>query len=223
MIFLFFILFFIFFCLPFVYRVCNQLNMQRRCRKKGYVVLTYDDGPSIEMTPDLLDLLECSQTRATFFILGSQVDGSLPIIKRMALLGHEIGSHGYGHLNAWKTTPWAAIRDINMGVEALSKAHIHCKIFRPPYGKLTTFTLAVVLAKKMKGAWWTFVSGDTCDLLPDPYFFSEKVIKHGGGVVLMHDFHKSNLRKEFVLEVTSQLIDKSRKHGLEIKTLREIF
>ena len=196
--------------------------MRKKCQMEGCIVLTYDDGPSMEMTPELLDLLEQTQTKATFFILGNKVAGNMPIVQRMVALGHEIGCHGYGHLNAWKVLPWTEMRDVTKGIETLSSNQIDCKIFRPPYGKITIFTLAVNFFNNIKSVWWTIVSGDTFDLLPDPIVFSEKVISAGGGVVLMHDMHKNIARKEYVLKVTSQIIKEANRRRLSIKTLGEI-
>jgi len=207
---------------PFIYRYYQQLLVKKKCQTNGYILLTYDDGPSIEMTQELLDVLELTQTKATFFILGNKIAGNEAIIQRMINSGHVIGCHGYQHLNAWKTLPWIGVQNISQGIEALSKIQINCKFFRPPYGKITTITLGMIIAKKLKTIWWTFVSGDTYKILPDPNKFSEKVIREGGGIVLMHDFHKSKLRKDFVLEVTSLIIEKSKQNGLLLKTLGEI-
>lgn len=207
---------------PYGFRYLDQHLIRLKCEKNGYVVLTYDDGPSSDMTQMLLDALECSQTKATFFLLGKKVERNVFIAKRIASLGHEIGCHGYEHINAWKTTPWRAIRDIDKGVAALSRIGLDCKLFRPPYGKINIFTWGDVALNKMRFAWWTAVSDDTAKELPCPYEFTEKLIARGGGVVLMHDFHQSAPRIEFVLKVTSLLIEKAKTHGLQITTLGNV-
>src|SRR5699024_1787705 len=58
-----------------------------------YVALTFDDGPSKEVTPRILDILSQHGAVATFFMLGSQVDYYPDIAKRVADEGHEIGNH----------------------------------------------------------------------------------------------------------------------------------
>jgi peptidoglycan-N-acetylglucosamine deacetylase len=208
---------------PLFYRAYSQLHIKRICIQKGYVVLTYDDGPSMETTPELLDLLEQTQTKATFFVLGSKIANNIKIIQKMVDLGHEIGCHGYDHLNAWKIPPWTEIENLKQGFVAMSKARINCTIFRPPYGKITIFSLGFLFMKNIKSIWWTMVSGDTYSTLPDPVAFVEKVLSEGGGVVLMHDFHTSKLRKEFVIKVTSLIIEKSKQKGLLLKTIGEVF
>lgn len=207
---------------PHFFRYYNQIIISRKCKSKGYVVLTYDDGPNPETTNYVLDLLNKNRIKATFFILGEKVAANTEIIQRMIISGHEIGCHGFEHVNAWKTTPWRAINDIKNGKSALLNMGITCTLYRPPYGKLTLFTWFYALALRMRGAWWTIASGDTYRVLPQPESFVDKVINRGGGVILMHDFHRTNERRNFVLSVTEMLIEKSKKNGLKIKTLGEI-
>lgn len=62
----------------------------------SYVYLTFDDGPSANVTPRLLDILKENDVKATFFILDYSQD-KLPILKRMISEGHTIAVHGYSH------------------------------------------------------------------------------------------------------------------------------
>lgn len=66
--------------------------------KTGTFTLTFDDGPHPVRTPRLLDVLKKHQTRATFFVLTSQInEATFPIIKRMLDEGHIVASHGLNH------------------------------------------------------------------------------------------------------------------------------
>lgn len=60
------------------------------------VALTFDDGPS-EWTDGLLDILAAHGARATFFVIGSLVDGRHDVLRRMVAEGHEIGNHTWSH------------------------------------------------------------------------------------------------------------------------------
>lgn len=62
----------------------------------SYIYLTFDDGPSKNVTPRLLDILKENDVKATFFILDYSPD-KLPILKRMISEGHTIAIHGYSH------------------------------------------------------------------------------------------------------------------------------
>lgn len=59
--------------------------------------LTFDDGPSSDVTPLILDLLKQKEIKATFFVLGSRVKACPDIVKRAYEEGHYIANHGYSH------------------------------------------------------------------------------------------------------------------------------
>src|SRR5712664_3224327 len=62
--------------------------------------MTFDDGPHPENTPRILDLLDAHGARATFFLQGSMVDRHPHIARQIVRRGHQIGNHGYAHLDA---------------------------------------------------------------------------------------------------------------------------
>ncbi|MBL7664745.1 MAG: polysaccharide deacetylase family protein [Bacteriovoracaceae bacterium] len=65
------------------------------------IVLTYDDGPDINLTPKLLDLLETYNVKATFFVVGEKITAkTLPILERMVNEGHIVASHDWKHINS---------------------------------------------------------------------------------------------------------------------------
>ena len=61
--------------------------------------LTFDDGPHPVYTPKLLDGLKERNVKATFFLIGQNIEGNEEIIKRMSKEGHLIGNHTYHHVN----------------------------------------------------------------------------------------------------------------------------
>lgn len=74
-------------------------NFYREDGKK-IVYLTFDDGPSTEVTTKILDILDANDVKATFFVLGDSIENnpkSIEILKRMAKNGHAIANHGYSH------------------------------------------------------------------------------------------------------------------------------
>ena len=64
--------------------------------EKGVIYLTFDDGPSTNITPKILDILKEENVKATFFVLNYNSEGE-KIIKRAYSEGHAIGIHGYSH------------------------------------------------------------------------------------------------------------------------------
>ena len=65
--------------------------------KEKVVALTFDDGPDPHATPEVLELLQQYEARATFFVLGIYAEKYPALIKSIQYHGHEIGSHGYTH------------------------------------------------------------------------------------------------------------------------------
>ena len=65
--------------------------------RRPMVALTFDDGPYSPVTGRILDVLECSDSRATFFVEGDRVSGCAPTVRRAAELGCQIGVHTWDH------------------------------------------------------------------------------------------------------------------------------
>ena len=77
----------------------HKWNFNRKDGKK-IVYLTFDDGPSTEVTTQILDILDRNSVKATFFVLGSSIKSNHKapqILKHMAKNGHAIANHGYSH------------------------------------------------------------------------------------------------------------------------------
>ena len=62
-----------------------------------YMALTFDDGPSPSNTPRLLEGLSRRGVRATFFLVGSRIEGREDLVRRIRQEGHQIGNHSFGH------------------------------------------------------------------------------------------------------------------------------
>ena len=62
-----------------------------------YLAMTFDDGPSAEYTPRLLDLLEARHLKATFFLIGQNVQAHPELVRRIIAEGHEVGNHTWDH------------------------------------------------------------------------------------------------------------------------------
>jgi peptidoglycan-N-acetylglucosamine deacetylase len=198
-------------------------KMKERCRQTRTLVLTFDDGPSSELTPRLLDLLARYEARASFFPLGREVENRKVIIDQLAAEGHELGSHTYAHLDPWRTWPWRTIADIREGYRALSPWVPANGLFRPPFGKLTP---ASWVALRLRGApicFWTIDSWDTLEPPAAPQATVRQVIADGGGVVLLHDFNRAAERNnQAVLDLTAALLECARKEQLTVKRLGDL-
>ncbi len=154
--------------------------------KEKILYLTFDDGPSPEVTTAVLDLLALYKAKATFFCIGENVKKHPTLYNRIKLEGHSIGNHTHTHPNSWKVNGDFYLND----VEEASKV-IDSTIFRPPYGKLTPRTL-FALRKKFRIVMWDVIS---CDF--DEKVSAEQVEKNvikyatNGSIVVFHDSVKA--------------------------------
>lgn len=210
-------------CLPHLLRRARERSATEWCRSRRTLVLTYDDGPGAALTAALLDLLQGHAASATFFLLGRRVLPCTALVDRVLTDGHELACHGQEHLNAWKTWPWRATRDIALGYDSLSKWIPSDATFRPPYGKLTLATWWTVRRRGARIGWWTIDSGDTHATLPTPQSVADAAARAGGGVVLMHDFDRGLERANFVLRTTELLLEMARREGLRVCRYRDLW
>ena len=207
---------------PWFWRHYRMRHVRRELIENRILALTYDDGPSSALTPKLLDLLQSRSAHATFFMLGRQAQQHPRIVERVIKEGHDVGCHSDQHLNAAKTLPWEAIADIDAGYERLSPWIQANAVFRPPYGKMTLPTYWSIRRRGAPVWWWTIDSGDTYDVLPSTTQVVEQLRRVGGGIVLMHDLGRTQSRNDFVLKLTSSLLDTAQREGFQIKPIREL-
>lgn len=101
----------------------------------GSVYLTFDDGPTKEITTQILDILKEYDVKATFFSLGEYIDRNPEITKRAYEEGHEIASHSYTHKKAMFSSLETFKSEITKTEEAIFNAiGITPDFFRVPYG-----------------------------------------------------------------------------------------
>lgn len=129
------------------------------CRK-GYVALTFDDGPSV-FTPDLVRVLQRLQIPATFFMVGSRVGSHRQVVNMVREGGFGIGSHTWDHANLLSLSPKRAMWELRSTSRALSKAHAGPPVLmRPPYGLTNARIRKQARSLGMTHVMWTADSND---------------------------------------------------------------
>ena len=101
------------------------------------VALTFDDGPSAQYTPILLDGLDKRGIHASFFVIGENIEkqGNAKILARMKEDGHVIGNHTYTHVNLSKLSEEQAMAELNKTDALIQQATGQIPVFaRAPYG-----------------------------------------------------------------------------------------
>lgn len=146
------------------------------------IYLTFDDGPDPTVTPDVLDLLNRYQAKATFFCSGQKAGSHPGILTDLRTDGHCIGNHSFDHLNGWKTPLDTYVKNVEKAAELLES-----KLFRPPYGKITRKQIAF-LHPEYRIVMWNLMPGDF-----DPKVSRETVAHRAirytkkGTIIVFHD------------------------------------
>lgn len=167
------------------------------------VFLTFDDGPTPNVTEWVLDTLSKYNAKATFFCLGRNVERYPDLYHRILAEGHKIGNHTYSHQKGWSMSVGGYIEDVDF-----ANQYINSNIFRPPYGLITP-SQARMLSKRYHIIMWDILSQDYSNLI-SPRACLHNVIKHvrPGSIIVFHDSLKSFKNLEYALPRTLSHIDK---------------
>lgn len=157
---------------------------------KGFLALTFDDGPHSTLTEEVLDILKAEGIRVTFFGVGKNAVKFPEIVRRAIDEGHSFGSHSNDHSNLPKLSRKAAQNNILTGHESIMDiTQRNDAFFRFPYGNRTKRLQKFVSERELATFFWNI---DTLDWkLRDPaelYDYSVDLInKYQRGIVLFHD------------------------------------
>lgn len=196
--------------LNFHFKSLNHLN-----KNSNKIALTFDDGPVHPQSTRVLETLKKHNVKATFFIIGKNIQGKEALLKQIAEEGHVIGSHSFSHhfwIDLWGKNKLE--NDIVNSIDAIKQCTgIETKIFRPPYGVTTPNFTAVLKKLKLAPIGWNVRSFDTSTT--DINKISERVLQktEKGSVILLHD------RLDFMPELLDKLIPALKQKNFEFVTI----
>lgn len=167
------------------------------------IYLTFDDGPTPEVTQWVLDILKEHGIKATFFCIGNNIEKHPDIFLNIVKDGHAVGNHTFNHLNGWKT----AIGHYMDNVAACRQSIIsHYKglhkiqLFRPPYGKITRRQTTEVLEYGYKIIMWDVLSADFDNsITPEKCLRNVTKNVREGSVIIFHDSVKAFANLQYAL------------------------
>lgn len=178
-----------------------------------YVALTFDDGPS-SFTNRLLDCLEATNSKATFFMVGKEIDSFPDEVKRMESLGCELGNHTYSHVDLTTLAPEDMSAEIAGVDEDLVNLVGHgATVLRPPYGNINDSVRSTV------GTPMILWSIDTLDWeTQDASQITEAVMSQvqDGSIILMHDIFSTSV------DAAEIFIPKLIEEGYQLVTIHEL-
>ena len=187
---------------------------ERTLEGKKLVALTFDDGPSADTTPKLLDILRQKDVRATFFMLGNRAAANPDIVKQVESEWHEIGSHTMSHQNLIRLSASAVQSDINDANTVFKNILGHKpKFTRPPYGNVNDNVRKSVGTPMIL---WSVDTEDWKNKNTDSIVSIAMSQVRDGAIILMHDIHPTSV------DAVPALIDSLRDAGYEFATISEL-
>ena len=169
------------------------------------VFITFDDGPTPELTTEILAILESYEARATFFCVGDNVVRYPDIFRQIIQSGHSVGNHSHHHLKGWYTSCSQYLEDVSQASKFLDS-----KLYRPPYG-LITFRQVRELSKQFQVVMWSVLTRDF-----DPSVSREKCLEiairgtEPGAIIVFHDNLKAS---EKMLYALPRMLEYLREEG----------
>lgn len=173
--------------IPNIVRAFYPTVLWRKDKNKKVIYLTFDDGPTEELTHWILKTLDEFGVKATFFCIGNNAEKHPEIVDEIRQNGHSVGIHGYEHRRGLYKEGEAFFSDIEK-----SKNIIKSNLFRPPHGNITPSQ-----AKKLKNLGYNVVLWDVITRDYNPSLSEEKVLDiakkytRNGSIVVFHDSRKA--------------------------------
>ena len=188
----------------------NRRRLSERAAIAGQVALTIDDGPDPLVTPQVLDLLDRFDCRATFFCIGERVRAHADIAREITRRGHQIENHTQHHFNYFSLLgPGAQRREIIQAQAAIAAAGgERPRYFRAPAGLRNPFLEPVLYAERLQLVSWTRRGFDT--VARDPGLVLARLTRNlrAGDILLLHDGHAARAAdgSAVILKVLPELL-----------------
>lgn len=187
-----------------------------------YIAITFDDGPSSEYTPEILDILQEHNAKATFFVVGSRAQQNPSIIKSMVKSGHELANHSFHHPDFTGITKEELIHEMDNTSEVLeSLTGAPPRLFRPPGGVYNDIIVNTANEEGYMVVMWSWHQ-DTRDWKsPGVHNIVKTVLNNtrNGDIVLFHDFGGDRSQ---TVEALKQILPKLKEEGYQFVTVSEL-
>jgi peptidoglycan/xylan/chitin deacetylase (PgdA/CDA1 family) len=186
-------------------------------REVRRVALTFDDGPD-ELTPRYLEVLDRYGVPATFFVMGDLTEARPGAIAEYLRRGHQVGSHGYDHQRFTEMSPLELRRQIVKTAAIIGRVPQGRMWIRPPYGAMSPFTAAMMLALDHTIGMWSIDSKDYDNPAPPSEIAARcaPALVKPGDVLLFHE------GQEWTLEALPTVIEGLLADGYEFVTMADL-
>lgn len=199
----------------------NIIRQIKLSPKNKAIALTFDDGPSPNTTPQVLEILKQNKIKATFFLIGKNLKSSPQIGQQIVADGHALGNHTWHH---WRKLmmEFTAAREINDTARLLyDTTGVLTSLFRPPNGFLNNGLANYAVKQKDVVVLWSVDSQDWRGSRISVEDLVNNVVNKvtSGGIVLMHDGGGDRSR---TVQALPTIINKLTQQGYKFVTVPEL-
>lgn len=196
--------------------IVNRVNTEEKV-----VALTFDDGPS-KKVDKILSILKDENVKATFFLIGSEIDKYPNEAKKLVISGQEIGNHTYSHNRMIFKSPSYIKKEIEDTDRLIRKIGYNDTIqFRPPNGKKLILLPYYLEKNNRKTILWDLEPNSYPEINSD----SDKIVKYvidnakPGSIILLHPMYDE---KDITINSIKGIIEGLKKKGYTFKTVNQL-
>ena len=187
------------------------------------IALTFDDGPS-ESTPELLDLLDEHEARATFFVCGQNVQRLPGVVREMAARGHEVANHTASHAALYLKSGESIRQEVVTAQQQIAEVTgVLPSLFRPPYGCRWPGLQGVLQQQNLRLVMWTTIASDW--RLPASRV-AEKCARAArpGAILCLHDGRELTVKPDIAatLDAVRVIMPRLRENGYRFPTVSQL-
>ena len=225
-------------CFGFLMVLNNaEANLHKKKNKDGIVywhgdsarnkiALTFDDGPQDIYTPQALDILKKHNVKATFFLIGKNVEVSPGLAKRIVDEGHVVGNHTYNHSDLRLHNQMQIRQQIEKTGKAIFDATgVKPYLFRSPYGFYNN-----VVVQEAESLGYTIIQWSVSGLNGRQDASFSKIVHRvvdniqNGSIILLHDGNRLSSKKNRsqIVKALPIIIETLQKKGYQLVTVDEL-
>lgn len=184
--------------------------------EKPMVALTFDDGPG-KYTEELLDILAEYEVKATFFMIGSQIDDYTEAVKRMEEEGHELAGHTWSHRQLTKLSDEEMTDQImTTRAKIYEVTGVDATLLRPPYGSYNDKVKKVCQELGVVMVNWSVDTLDWKNKNADKVYNVIMKDVEDGKIILCHDLY------ETTVAAIERVIPELKEQGYQFVTVSEL-
>lgn len=173
------------------------------------IALTFDDSPDENVTNEVLDVLQQTKVKASFFMIGAPMENlNISSVKRASNEGHLVLNHSYNHPHFTQLSDEAVAQELNASSTKIEELTGHYPLLvRPPYGSINQSVVNTINAQGFTSVLWSLDSLDWAVKEKDAIIENVLANIRPGDIILMHSGQSNHATAEALPEIIAKLKD----------------